>query len=236
MGDTAHEEYVLDKAGQAWRIAIKYDDDHSIGDVLNDEPCIVYTVGSYGQFCLHTDQSKALIWNGDYYKVLTGDDIEEAVIQMLQDEYDPDGDDDYSDEQRAEATIKVNLLRARIKRKDYHSHAYQGDGYVVIWDQDEMDAYCGTPGQTPGESLQHYLDGEVYGYIVDPVSWVTNPEDLCDEGEPIVHEHQEDSESCWGFIGEESYCLGEARDVVDTVHTFATLQGLLDFIEGDDAP
>lgn len=239
MSGVAHEEYVLDTKGQAWRIQVKYDEDYRLEDCVNDAPCIICTPDRYNSLSVRLDTSTTLTSGVDYYNRLTGEDIDDAMHLILEEYYESyanGGEEEWTEAQMAEALVKAHLWRADIKRAEYRSRVYQGDGFVVIWSQKEMDAYCGTPDQTPGESIQHYLDGDVYGYIVEPVWWVTDPTNLSDEGEPLVDESSEDSESCWGFVGEESYCLGEARDTLTIAHTFTSLQGLLDFIEGDDTP
>ena len=137
--------------------------------------------------------------------------------------------------QKANALIKLHLMRGYIKWATYSSRVHRDSARVVIWDQREMDEYCGTPDQKPGEALQYWLDGDVYGYTVHPVSWVTDPLDLSDPGEPVVDEGIEE-DSCWGFIGEEDHCLSEALAGITVVQTFDTLQKLIDFVEGDDSP
>ena len=44
-------------------------------------------------------------------------------------------------------------------------------------------------------TLDSYLRGECYGYVIS--------------------RHGEEIESCWGFLGDDDYCLQEARGVVD---------------------
>ena len=56
------------------------------------------------------------------------------------------------------------------------------------------------------EEWNDYLSGNVWGFVI------TRP----DECELCNHIQQEDVESCWGFVGDYTHCLNEARAIVDT--------------------
>ena len=73
----------------------------------------------------------------------------------------------------------------------------QDGTYWLVWDGKELDKFAGVKDAEPlRQTVRHVVDGEVYGYVVS----------LGDE-----------EESCWGFIGEHEYCLGEAVKVADTM-------------------
>ena len=65
----------------------------------------------------------------------------------------------------------------------------------MIWCQPELDRYAGTKDAcAPSETVRAYLDGEVYGWTVEDA-----------DGDVL--------DSCWGYIGDSSYCMEEAEDV-----------------------
>lgn len=73
----------------------------------------------------------------------------------------------------------------------------QRDTLWLIWDSAEFDTYCGVKNAAPPtESVRDVLDGNVWGFRV-----------FDRDGDEV--------DSCWGFIGEESYCCEEMRSVVD---------------------
>lgn len=56
------------------------------------------------------------------------------------------------------------------------------------------------------DAYARYLRGEVYGYTVER-------ETTCDHGDT----HRDVLESCWGYIGEEHYCLAEGVSVAESI-------------------
>jgi hypothetical protein len=78
--------------------------------------------------------------------------------------------------------------------------------YLAFW-QSELDSYAGVKNaKSCLSSLQSILDGEVYGYIV------SGPYDSDDEPLPGFNDH---AESCWGFIGDSSYCMAEGESAAE---------------------
>lgn len=75
------------------------------------------------------------------------------------------------------------------------------------WGDDLEAAYKYLEGEV--ETYDHYLTGQVYGYVV------YGPPDYDEDGEEIKGTREE-LESCWGFNGDDDYCLEQARDVADS--------------------
>lgn len=66
---------------------------------------------------------------------------------------------------------------------------------LLIWSQSELDRYAGTKdASAPIKTVRAYLDGDVYGFTVEDA-----------DGDVL--------ESCWGFIGDWTYCMAEGEDV-----------------------
>lgn len=55
-------------------------------------------------------------------------------------------------------------------------------------------------------TVQHVLEGEVYGYVVEKYTG-----ELDEDGDPVDDDGWEELESCWGFIGELDYCMQEGK-------------------------
>lgn len=83
------------------------------------------------------------------------------------------------------------------------------DGEVLaVWSQKELDRYAGTKdAMFPREAVRSYLDGEVYGWTVEDA-----------DGDVL--------DSCWGYVGDASYCMAEGEDVA---------RGLEDAAQAEDA-
>jgi hypothetical protein len=78
----------------------------------------------------------------------------------------------------------------------------------VAWSQKELDQYTGTKdASAPLKTVRYFLDGDVYGFRVRDA-----------DGDVL--------ESCWGFIGDSSYCMSEAE---------AEARGLEDVAQAEDA-
>lgn len=63
------------------------------------------------------------------------------------------------------------------------------------------------------ETYDRYLRGEVYGYVVERLA-VADIENV-DLDDDVLH--GETVDSCWGFVGDYTYCLSEARSAVDWI-------------------
>lgn len=78
----------------------------------------------------------------------------------------------------------------------------------MAWYQPELDRYAGTKDAcAPIETVRAYLDGEVYGWTVEDA-----------DGDVL--------DSCWGYIGDSSYCMADGE---------STARGLEDAAQAEDA-
>lgn len=80
---------------------------------------------------------------------------------------------------------------------DFRLHQFgTRDGWTyAAWRQSELDNYAGVKdAKAPIETVQAYLDGDVYGWTVEDA-----------DGDTI--------ESCWGYIGDAEDVLAEAESV-----------------------
>lgn len=78
----------------------------------------------------------------------------------------------------------------------------------MIWYQPELNKYAGTKDAcAPIETVRAYLDGEVYGWTVEDA-----------DGDVL--------DSCWGYIGDASYCMADGESVA---------RGLEDAAQAEDA-
>jgi hypothetical protein len=65
----------------------------------------------------------------------------------------------------------------------------------MVWNQQELDRYAGMKdAKAPIETIRAFLDGDVYGFTVEDA-----------DGDVL--------DSCWGFIGDWTYCMAEGEDV-----------------------
>ena len=65
----------------------------------------------------------------------------------------------------------------------------------MVWHQPELDQYAGTKdAKAPLETVRAYLDGEVYGWTVEDA-----------DGDVL--------DSCWGYIGDWTYCMADGESV-----------------------
>lgn len=98
----------------------------------------------------------------------------------------------------AESAVR-SIFRADFgaELSDFRLHQFRTrDGWTyAVWCQSELDKYAGTKdAKAPLETVQAYLDGDVYGWTVEDA-----------DGDAI--------ESCWGYIGDARDVLAEAESV-----------------------
>lgn len=98
----------------------------------------------------------------------------------------------------AESAVR-SIFRADFDAElsDFRLHQFcTRDGWTyAVWCHSELASYAGTKDATaPLETVQAYLDGEVYGWTVEDA-----------DGDEI--------ESCWGYIGDAGGVLAEAESV-----------------------
>jgi hypothetical protein len=101
-----------------------------------------------------------------------------------------------------------------------HIRTQERGRVFIVWNQQELNKWAGCRDAKPmTETVQAIFDGEVYGYWIKD----SNGDDL----------ESSEHDSCWGFIGDSDYCLGEARQAVDSILAFrrkARLQSLATWI------
>lgn len=204
--------YETAKIGR-YTVNVVHDADRSLSDAVNDEPVMIFE--RRGGVIL--DQSKR---NFPSHAVLQaigdGDDILSDLCDMSYSDWGVTTGGNYwyensSFERRKYirsgfGKIEINrpkliaaLFRAEYNRElsDLRVEQFgRGDSrevyYLVLW-QSEFDAYCGGKDcKSSLDSCQAIIDGEVYGFTVDD-----------DAGETL--------DSCWGFIGDASYCMTEGK-------------------------
>jgi hypothetical protein len=175
------------------------------GDVLCDEPILVWTRDRFGRTSVLHDGTR---------------DVPESVLDILR-----LADESYSwtdvlDEMDADwtwtdgGTLRVDssslksvryfktadaavrsVFRADYGKElaDFRLHQFRTrDGWVyATWYQPELDRYAGTRDAPASvDTVQTYLDGEIYGWTVEDA-----------DGDVL--------ESCWGWIGDAESCLAE---------------------------
>ena len=178
------------------------------GDVLCDEPVMILAKGRHGTHVQH-DGTK---------------DVTESIADVLRVAEEAYSWTDVLDAMDADwtwtdgGTLKVDsssLPRVRyfkdaeravrsIFRADYGKEfsdfrlerfSTRDAEVYVVWSQSELDRYAGTKdASAPIETIKAFLDGDVYGFTVED-----------SDGDVL--------ESCWGFIGDWTYCMAEGEAV-----------------------
>lgn len=222
------QEYVYEESRVgAFKVKVLAHDDYSLVDGLNDKP--VYLFGRDRGCWKIADQSKLNFPSHDVLRAIAEGDSAESVLNEL-------CADSWSNEWRwtsgkvwadhaewnrpryfksSESALAAMFFAeygrayADLKVESFTSRVYQGGGtfYLAFW-QSELDSYAGVKGaKSCIADLQHILDGDVFGYVV------SGPYGEDSDGEETEADGFDDYlDSCWGFIGDSSYCLSEGED------------------------
>lgn len=178
-------------------------------DVLCDEPVMVLAKGRYGRFDVLFDNSKQVPSGDAIYFSLEDGDLEEllASVYGLDWEVLEDGRvkvDAYTLWDRPRYFKTLESATRRVLEDDsgldlsdlrFERFSTQDAEVLLVWSQSELDRYAGTKdAKAPIETVRAFLDGDVYGFTVE-------------DGDGDV------LDSCWGFIGDWTYCMAEGEDV-----------------------
>lgn len=188
------------------------DSDHDVEFALNDEPCALVCLDYQGRAHVAFDNIKGKMPGYNLLRLLhvgasAADFANELGIELRSTDKSPFGllDDNgkaryfKSDSRRKSYIIReagLESMRVELLRTNDSSH------WFLVWDQNDLDKYAGVENAKPATaSAQAWLDGEIYGYSIQgPDS------DSTDDFE----------DSCWGYIGDSSYCIDDAKRVVDS--------------------
>jgi len=109
-----------------------------------------------------------------------------------------------------------------LKVESFRSSVYQSGGtyYLTFW-QSELDEYAGVKDAVSCLSAcESIVDGEVYGFVI------SGPYDQDGEESGGFDDHLD---SCWGFIGDESYCMGEGKSAAEWLENKAAEKDAMAF-------
>lgn len=215
-----------------YTVTIYYDDLHELADAVNDEPVLIFGRGR-GHDWEVLDQSKRNFPSMDVMRAIEEKDTDEILSLLTDMSYSDWGQTedgriwaDHADWQHARnrngrryfktkesAAAAMFLAEHGHPLADLKVEQFGGQSstfYLCYW-QPELDAYAGCKSATSClKSCQSIVDGDVYGFRI------TGPaEDDEDD------EDGDDLDSCWGFIGDMSYCLDEAKDIAERMEARA---------------
>ena len=201
-------------------VSIYYDDDRSLSDAVNDEPVMIFGRDRGSDWRI-LDQSKLPFPSYATLRAIECGDLDDILSELCDCRYNDWGmtDDgrvfaDHSDwihsrnpngrryfktKERATAALFEAehgrpLSDLKVEQFGDRSSTY----YLCFW-QSELDKYAGCKDDTSCHSgCQAVVDGEDYGFV-------------------ISDDDDDNIESCWGFIGDESYCLEEARAIAEAM-------------------
>jgi len=188
-------------------VNLHHDEDVTAWDeVLCDEPIIIFTRDRWGRSNVQHDGTKAVQESMLDVLRLADESSWESVLDEL------DADYRYTDSgtlrvdssslktvryfKDAESAVR-SVFRADFDAEfsDFRLHQFcTRDGWTyAVYSQSELDKYAGVKdAKAPVETIQSYLDGDVYGWTVEDA-----------DGDGI--------ESCWGYIGDSAYCMAEGE-------------------------
>lgn len=192
-----------------FKVTLEADDTYwTWEDVLCDGPILIFTRDRWGRSSVQHDGTKAVRESMLDVLRLADESSWESVLDEL------DADYRYTDSgtlrvdssslksvryfKDAESAVR-SIFRADYGQdlRDFRLHQLTTrDGWTyAVWSQSELDRYAGTKdAKAPIETVQAFLGGEVYGWTVQDA-----------EGDVL--------ESCWGYIGDESFCMAEGESV-----------------------
>lgn len=223
----AHREQV-----GRYTVTIYYDDMHELADAVNDEPVLIFG-RDRGHDWQVLDQSKRNFPSKDTMRAIEQKDTDELLNLLTDMRYADWGQTDtgrfwadhpdwiHGRNHNGRRYYKTKDAMAAALFEAEHGHPladlkveqfgdYSSTFYLCFW-QSELDTYAG--GKNAPSCLkdcQSIVDGEVYGYRI------TGPaEDDEDD------EDGDELESCWGFIGDMSYCLDEAKGIAERMEARA---------------
>lgn len=199
-----------------YTVSIYYDDDRSLSDAVNDEPVMIFG-RDRGHDWEVLDQSKLPFPGYSTLRAIESADLDDILSELCDCRYNDWGMTDdgrvwaehsdwiharnsngrryFKSKERATAALfeaEHGRPLADLKVKQFGD--YRSTFYLCFW-QSELDEYAGCKDAvSPIASCQDIVDGNIYGFVIGD-----------DDDDHI--------ESCWGFIGDESYCLEEARAI-----------------------
>lgn len=185
------------------------DYDRDFEYALGDEPCILFGV-DWGSLRQILDQSKRNFPSLEFMRHFEDGYTSECLNELCDMSY-----SDYGATESGSIRVEhVNWSKPRyFKTEEKALNAlffaeygaklsdlrveqfgdYRSAFFLAFW-QSELDQYAGGKNAVSQvKALQHVVDGEVYGFTVED-----------GDGDVV--------DSCWGFIGDESYCLSEGID------------------------
>lgn len=203
-----------------YTVSIYYDDDRSLSDAVNDEPVMIFG-RDRGHDWQILDHSKLPFPSYATLRAVEDGDLDDLLCELCNCSYNDWGVTDsgrvfaehsdwiharnsngrryFKSKERATAALfEAEYGRALADLKVEQFGDRSSTYYLCFW-QSELDAYCGGKDcKSSLSSCQDVIDGDVYGFVIGD-----NDDDHI--------------ESCWGFIGDESYCLEEARGIAESM-------------------
>ncbi len=202
-------------AYRGYQIELHWDNDHDLDFVLCDEPCAVvhwdYRGYSSRGNALHDNCGRSLPGSG-MIKAVHDNDADELAEDLGFERRDTAKRFGFQEDpafpwhyyKSMDRLFKGMLYYSGNETMRVEEIRSQRETYFYVWYQDELDKYAGMKNAKPMlESIQSYFDGEVYGYVVKDK-----------DGEDMKGTM---SDSCWGFVGDVSYCLDEGKSAVDWI-------------------
>lgn len=185
------------------------DYDRDFEFALGDEPCVLFGVdrGSLWQIL---DQSKRNFPSLDFMRYFEDGDVSTCLNELCDMSYSDYGVAEsgsirvehanwskpryFKTEEKALYSLFFAEYGAKLSDLRVEQFGdYRSTFFLAFW-QSELDQYAGVKNAVSQvRSLQHLVDGEVYGFAVEDC-----------EGDTV--------DSCWGFIGDASSCLSEGID------------------------
>lgn len=198
-------------------VSVYYDDGRSLSDAVNDgEPVMIFS-RERGHDWQILDQSKMSFPSYATLRAIESGDLDDILSELCDCRYNdwgatgdgrifaehadwihtrnPNGRRYFKSKERATAALfEVEHGRPLSDLKVEQFGDRSSTFYLCFW-QSEFDKYCGGKDcKSSLSSCQAIVDGDVYGFVIGD-----------DDDDHI--------DSCWGFIGDESYCLEEARGI-----------------------
>jgi hypothetical protein len=207
-----------------YTVSIYCDNDRRLSDAVNDEPVMIFS-RDRGRDWQVLDNSKRNFPPFATLRAIESGDINDVLSELCDCRYNDWGATEngrvfaeHSDwtnarnqngrryfrtkESAAAALFQAEHGRALADLKVEQFGDYRDTFYLCFW-QSELDDYAGVKNAKPClADCQSIVDGEVYGFVIGD-----------DEDDHI--------DSCWGFIGEEIYCLDEARAIARAMESEA---------------